>query len=92
MRAASEIQSRGYSIKRKIEKLCLDDRMDRERFEEIANNPLCEIVDRQYNSTNKGLLWVTIEYDTKDNPVIGPKPIASQAPGGLEDGNRKEHW
>ena len=90
MRSASEVPT--SSIKRRVEKLCLDAEADRQRFEEIANNPLCEIVDRQYNSTPKGVLWLTIEYDSKDNPVIGLKPIASQIPGGLEDGNRKEHW
>ena len=88
MRAASEIPT--SSTKRRIEKLCLDDHCDIERFEEIANNPLCEIVDRQYNSTSRGMLWLTIEYDTKNNPVVGLPPAASQTLGGLKDGNDSE--
>lgn len=60
MRAASEIST--SSVKKKIEKLCLDDHCDVERFEEIANNPLCEIENKQFFSTHKGMVWVVVEF------------------------------
>ncbi len=48
---------------RKIMKLCIDVEQDRKKWEKIANDPNCKIIETQYNSTPKGVLWMTVQYD-----------------------------
>lgn len=52
-----------------IEKLCMDVAADRLRFYEIANDPNCEIEEKNYNSTPKGVVWMTLIYNRR-----GPEP------------------
>ena len=49
--------------KNQVVKLCLDSAADRAKYEEIANNPRCKIKEKVYNSTNRGVQWMTILYE-----------------------------
>ncbi len=52
-----------------IEKLCMDVAQDRLRYHEIANDPNCEIDEKNFNSTPKGVVWMTLIYNRR-----GPEP------------------
>jgi hypothetical protein len=47
----------------------MDVAQDRLRFFEIANDPNCEIDEKNYNSTPKGVVWMTLIYNRR-----GPEP------------------
>jgi len=53
----------------RIEKLCMDAKQDRERFEEILNDKNVEILEKIPCTTPKGVLWLTILYNRR-----GPEP------------------
>jgi hypothetical protein len=68
---------RGASLKGtlgsvQIAKLCMDAKDDRKTYEKIANDPNCEILDKQWNSTPKGVQWMTVEYRDSSAPTQPP--------------------
>ena len=52
----------GLSGQVRIVKLCMDSKEDRQKYERIRNDPVCEILDKQYFSTPKGVVWTVLEY------------------------------
>ena len=45
-----------------VVKLCMDSQQDRVEYEKIKNDPVCQVVDKQFFSTPKGVVWVVVEY------------------------------
>ena len=58
-RAASIL---GTSGQVRILKLCMDSMEDRQTYERIRNDPVCEVIDKQYFSTPKGVVWTVLEF------------------------------
>jgi hypothetical protein len=50
----------------------MDVAQDRLRYEQIANDPNCEIESEESNSTPKGVVWKVITYNRR-----GPEPEPS---------------
>lgn len=56
-----------------VEKLCMDAKQDRERLEEILDDPNVEVLEKIPCTTPKGVLWLTILYNRR-----GPEPEAKK--------------
>ena len=63
MARAGYYQNPGKYKKQKVVKLCMDSAADRTKYEEIANNPRCNIKEKVYNSTSKGVQWMTLLFE-----------------------------
>jgi hypothetical protein len=48
----------------------MDAKQDRERYEEILNDPNVEVLEKTPSTTPKGVLWFTIMYNRR-----GPEPV-----------------
>ncbi len=59
---ARSVSVRTMSGDVRILKLCMDSKEDRQTYETIRNDPACEVIDKQWNSTPKGVMWLTLEY------------------------------
>lgn len=67
---ARSVSVRTMSGDVRILKLCMDSKEDRQTYEKIRNDPACEVIDKQFNSTPKGVVWMVLEYrDLNDGTV-----------------------
>ncbi len=71
----------GTSGQVRVQKLCMDSKEDRQTYEKIRNNVNSEIIDKQWNSTPKGVLWLTVEY----RDLLGIETQSSEEPDGVSD-------
>lgn len=63
----TKLQDRTHIIK-----LCMDAKEDRMTYEKIKNDPTCRVVDQQWNSTPKGVQWMTVEYVSSSAQTQSP--------------------
>lgn len=63
----------------RILKLCMDSKEDRQTYEKVRNDPSCEILDKQYFSTPKGVVWAVLEFTDLQN-------VATQSPEQVSGG------
>ena len=66
-----------------ILKLCMDAKEDRRTYEKIKNDPTCRVVDQQWNSTPKGVQWMTVEYVSSS--VQTQSPNEDESSGGVSN-------
>ncbi len=53
----TQVQDRTHILK-----LCMDAKEDRRTYEKIKNDSTCRVVEKDFFSTPKGVVWAVVEY------------------------------
>jgi hypothetical protein len=73
---ARSVSVRKMSGDVRILKLCMDAKEDRQTYEKIRNDTNCEIIDKQYFSTPKGVVWAVVEYRDQKTETQSPEQVS----------------